>query len=77
MQRKFLILAVAIALLVVAVGCSKAKISSQAVPDRPGVAANDVSDGVFGNINDLNAVDEDVQIEEMDINPDELSGLDF
>lgn len=73
MQRKFLILAVA--LLVVVVGCSKAQTSS--VPDVPVVTQTDVSGGVLDNINDLNTVDEDVQVETIDINPDELSGLDF
>lgn len=73
MQRKFLILAVA--LLVVIVGCSKAQTPS--VPDVPVTTQADVSGGVVDNINDLNAVDEDVQVETIDINPDELSGLDF
>lgn len=75
MQKKFLILA--IALLVVVVGCSKAQTSSQTVPDVPAVTQSDVSGGVVDNINDLNTVDEDVQVETIDINPDELSGLDF
>lgn len=73
MQKKFLALAVAIALLVAVVGCSKAT-SSPAVPE---VVQSDLSGDIVGNINDLNAVDEEVQVEEIDVNPDELSGLDF
>lgn len=74
MQKNYLILAVA--LLLVIAGCSKAATLPEA-PERPDVAEEDVSEGVYGSIYELNSLDEDVQVEELEINPDELSGLDF
>lgn len=75
MQKRFLIAVVVIALLVVAVGCSKkAEAPSQEVLDTP---SSDASDSMLGDVNELNTLDEEVQVEELEINPDELSGLDF
>ncbi len=69
MEIKYLVLAIAVAMLVIAVGCTKYQPAQESVSPQVG--------NVFGEIYELDAVDESVQVEDLDVNPDELSGLDF
>lgn len=74
MQNKYLVLAAVIALALVAAGCAKQIAQPTDVQDE----ASEPSTGdVAGGIAAIDVLDEEVQVEEMDINPDELSGLDF
>lgn len=72
MERKYLIMAIFVA-LVVAVGCTAKQAPQQ---DNAPSAEPTVSD-VAGGIAAIDVLDEEVQVENIDINPDELSGLDF
>lgn len=70
MNMKYLVIAFAIALIVVA-GCVK----RMEVPKQDFVTETPTD--ISSEVSELESLDEDVDVEDVEVNPDELSGLDF
>jgi len=71
MELKYSVMTVVLAVLVIAVGCAKVPQTEQ--PESLEPTVSDVYRGFY----ELDLLDEEVGLEEIEINPDELSGLDF
>lgn len=71
MEMRYTVLIIVIVLLIVIVGCAKA--TQQPVKES---ALFEIRN-LWGEIPDLDTVDETVQVEDLDIELDEISELDF
>lgn len=77
MQNKYLILVAAVALVLVIAGCAKVEPQQPTQPVDIQAATDTNLGEVVSGIAEADILTEEVQVEEVDINPDELSGLDF
>ena len=75
MEKKYLIMAVVVALFVVA-GCTSKQVALKQETVIAPQTEPSTSD-VVGGIAAIDVLEQEVQVETIDINPDELSGLDF
>lgn len=77
MQNKYLILAAVIALVLVVAGCANVQQPQTTQPVEAALATGTSLGEVAGGIAETDVLTEEVQVETIDINPDELSALDF